>query len=276
MAYKPSEIIKRAKKMKKDGVVYGYGYKYETVTKSNIASRAKMYAYTSDQKALMQKKIGKKAIDCSGFVNRAAGTNLGGSQNIKDSSPKCWKVSDPSHVMNGMFIWRSGHIGLIYIEFGKKYIIEAASTLRDITVSSWESRANAFTHYGKIKGVSYSDEKKKSYKAYGQVELIRDMVKILDLPPTASRKDILAATVTISKNKNRYHGLVDVVEKRLKALKLYTGKVESEEGRSPIFGDGLAKAVKKYEKKYVYPKDPSKANGAIGAKSDTWKKLLGL
>lgn len=276
MAYTQAEIVKNAKKMKADGVVYGYGYKYETVTTSNIASKGKLYAYTAEQRALMKKKVGKKAIDCSGFVNRAAGTNLGGSSQIKESSPQCWSVKDASHVMDGMFIWRSGHIGLVYIENGKKYIIEARSTASDLTISTWETRARSFTHYGKIKGVKYVDEKSKTYKDYSAAKMKKDMIKALGLKSTATKTQVFNATVTISRKTNKYHGLVDCVEKRLKGLGYYTGKVESEEGRSPIFGDALAKAVKQYEKKVVYPKDTSKANGTIGKKSDTWKKLLNL
>lgn len=275
MSYKPSEITKRAKKMKKDGVVYGYGYKYETVTKANVSERSKIYAYTSEQKSLMMKKIGKKAIDCSGFVNRAAGTNLGGSSNIKATSPACWSIKDPSHVRSGMFVWRNGHIGLVYVEFGKKYIIEAQSTKTDIVVTPWEKRASAFTHYGKIKGVVYADDKK-SYADYSETDFVKEMRRCLNLPSTCSRETILNHTMTVSVNKNRYASIISPLEKRLKALKLYTGTVEEDKGMSPIFGDKLTTAVKKYEKKYVFPKNPSKANGIVEAKGAMWKKLLGL
>lgn len=275
MSYKPSEIVKRAKKMKKDGVVYGYGYKYETVTAANIKEHAKMFAYTSYQTALMKKKIGKIAIDCSGFVNRAAGTNLGGSTDIKASSPACWSVSDTSHRMNGMFIWRSGHIGLIYCEFGKWYIIEAASTASDLTISPWAQRANAFTHYGKIKGVAYG-KTKKSYANYSREDFIEDMRKALDLPKNATKQAILNHTITVSLTKNRYAQCITPLEKRLTALKYYKGKIEADEGRSPIFGDALAKAVKNYEKDKVYPDNKKKANGIVEAKGPTWTKLLGM
>lgn len=276
MAYKPSEIITRARGMVKDGVVYGYGYKYEKVTSKNIADRAKMYAYTASQIALMKKKIGKIAIDCSGFLNKAAGTNLGGSAQIYASSPAKWKVSDPSHVKKGMFIWRSGHIGLIDVQFGKKYIIEAASTATDLKITPWEQRASAFTHYGKIKGVDYKGDTPKSYKDYTEAKFVKEMRKALGLSATASREKILKATVTVSLSKNRYAACVSPLEKRLKALGFYTGAVEEDEGRSPIFGDKLGKAVKKYKKKYINVKNPEKATESVGAGGKMWRKLLGL
>lgn len=276
MAYKPKEIIARAKKFKKNGMVYGYGYKNETITAANIAARAKMYAYTSSQIALMKKKIGKKGIDCSGFVNLAAGTNLGGSAQIYATSPQKWKISDPSHVRTGMFVWRSGHIGLVYIEFGKKYIIEAASTAKDIIITPWEERASAFTHYGKIKGVSYASDKKKSYKNYSEADFVKEMRKALGLSSSASRVKILEATVTVSVEKNRYAACVSPLEKRLTALGYYTGIIEEDEGRSPIFGDKLGKAVKKYKKKWVNVSHPEKATEEVKARGTMWKLLLGL
>lgn len=275
MSYKPSEIVKRAKQMKKDGVVYGYGYKYEKITAKNLSSAAKMFAYTSSQLTLMKKKIGKIAIDCSGFVNRAAGTNLGGSSEIKSSSPATYPIADTSHRKNGMFIWRDGHIGLIYSSFGKWYIIEAASTASDITIRSWSERAKAFTCYGKIKGVAYGKEKV-SYKNYTEADFVREMRKIIGLSSTASRDTILRHTPTISIEKNRYSRTITALEKRLKALGYYSGKIEADEGRSPIFGENLKKAVIKYQKKKVHPVNTKACTGGLSAEGKTWSKLLGL
>ena len=56
-------------------------------------------------------------------------------------------------------------------------------------------------------------------------------------------------TITISENKNRYHSAVTALEKRLKALKLYSGEIEVLKEKTPIFGPKLAEAIKKYEKK---------------------------
>lgn len=273
MSYSPSKIVKRAKEMKKSGVVYGYGYKYEKVTEKNLKEYSKLYAYNSSQMTLMKKKIGKMAIDCSGFVNRAAGTNLGGSSQINASSPQKWSVKDKSHVKSGMYIWRNGHVGLIYTEFGKTYIIEARSTADDITISRWEDRASHFTTYGKIKGVKYADDVKVN-KNYTAEQFCTALRKTLNATGDVTNSQILKMTPTLSINKNRYHSAVDLVEKRLRALGYYKGTVESEEGRSPIFGEKLAKAVKEYEKKVVYKNDKEKANGVLESGKETWKHLM--
>lgn len=161
MARKPSEIIKRAKQM--IGVyVYVYGYKRTKVTESGVRSLAKMYpkVFTSSILNACLRKVGKIGIDCSGFVNESAGTSLGGSSQIRSSSPQTWKVSDSSHVKNGMFIWKNGHIGLIEVDSnGQKWILEAKGTFYDCTRTKWENRASHFIEYGKIKGVDYSEEK---------------------------------------------------------------------------------------------------------------------
>jgi hypothetical protein len=275
MSYKPSKIVSNAKQMKKNGLVYGYGYKYEKITNDNIKAKAKMFAYTSDQIRLMKKKIGKMGIDCSGFVNRAAGTNLGGSTDIKNSSPATYPISNTTHRKNGMFIWKSGHVALIYSEFGKWYIIEAQSTATDLVITEWSKRASAFTCYGKIKGVSY-DSETISYKKYSEADFIHDMRKALDLKDSASRHDILNNTPTVSLTKNRYAQCISCLEKRLISLGYYSGVVESDQGRSPIYGDKLALAVKKYEKKVSLKATPEKANGELEAKGATWRSLLGI
>ena len=285
MAYKPKEIVKRAKKMKKDGVVYGYGYKYETVTSSNITKYGKMYAYTTSQYVLMRRKIGKKAIDCSGFVNRAAGTNLGGSSDIRNSSPKVYPISDTSHRKNGMFIWRDGHIGLIYKSLGKWYIIEAASTAQDITIRTWAERASHFTKYGKIKGVDYgsssssststSTSTKDNSNAYTQEKCVADLKKILELPSSATKEEVLKSLPYVSINKNRYARVITPLERRMKELGFYTGVIEADQGRSPIFGNGLKNAVIAYQKKYVHPHDMTKCKGGLVNGGATWKKIIG-
>lgn len=168
MAKKPKNIIKRAKRMIKKNYVYVYGYKGTKVTESGVRNLARMYpnVFTSSILNACLKKIGKIGIDCSGFVNKSAGTSLGGSSQIRSSAPKVWKVSDVSHVKTGMFIWRSGHIGLIEVDKnGQKWILEAKGTFYDCTRTKWEERASHFTEYGEIKGVDYSKiEKKKNKK----------------------------------------------------------------------------------------------------------------
>lgn len=164
MANKPNEIIKIAKELKAKGYVYVYGYKGSKVTRNGVLSLARQYpnVFTASIKALALKKVGKMGIDCSGFVNKCAGTSLGGSSQICSSAPHKWKVSDTSHIKNGMFIWKNGHIGLIEVNSTGIYIHEAMGTAYDLRVSRWQDRASHFTMYGEIKGVNYSVTKNSS------------------------------------------------------------------------------------------------------------------
>ena len=102
MSRKSSDVIKEANKMFKEGYVYVYGYKGTKVTEKGVRSLASAYpnVFTSSilKKALT--KVGKIGIDCSGFVNKAAGTNLGGSTSIKDSFPTKYKISKTSHIVD--------------------------------------------------------------------------------------------------------------------------------------------------------------------------------
>lgn len=159
MSRKSSEVIKACKKMIDAGYVYVYGYKGTKVTKQGITNLVKSYpsVFTSTIKSLAMKKVGKIGIDCSGFVNKACNTNLGGSTNIKDSFKKCYKISNDDFVVDGMGIWHQGHIAIIHVDkYGKASIYEARSTAKDLTHTSWAVRAKDFTYYGKIAGVDYS------------------------------------------------------------------------------------------------------------------------
>lgn len=156
MSRKSSEVIKEANKMFREGYVYVYGYKGTKVTEKGVKSLAGLYpnVFTSSilKKALT--KVGKTGIDCSGFVNKAAGTNLGGSLSIKESFPKEYKKT--KYLVDGMGIWRKGHIALVHVDKdGKAEIWEAKGTMDDLTKTSWKNRAGHFTCFGKISGVDY-------------------------------------------------------------------------------------------------------------------------
>lgn len=164
---KAHEVIKRAKDMIKAGYVYVYGYKGTKVTREGVNVLAKQYpsVYTDSIKSMAMRKIGKMGIDCSGFVCKAAGITPIGSTQIKDSASKLYPVHDTSHIKNGMFIWKQGHIGLIEVDSkGNKYILEAKGTAYDLTKSKWSDRASHFMYYGEIKGVDYSSTKESKSK----------------------------------------------------------------------------------------------------------------
>lgn len=165
MANKPNVIIQNAKKMIADGYVYIYGYKGDKATKPQverlIALYPKVFTYTIKKLALG--KVGKFAIDCSGYVCKASGISHMGSYQIYSSAPSKWSIKNLNHIQNGMFIWRSGHVGIIEIDSkGQKWILEAQGTKTDLKRTKFESRYKSFTHYGMIKGVDYTKEVSKS------------------------------------------------------------------------------------------------------------------
>lgn len=99
-----------------------------------------------------------------------------------------------------------------------------------------------------------------------------DFKAILD---ATSNKDSLDKTVTISVTKNKNHKLVTPLERYMKTLGYYTGKIEVDEGKTPCFGNGMESAIKKYQKEVVNA-IPKYQDGILTAKGATYKKLLGV
>lgn len=155
--------ISIAKKMITDGVVYVYGYKYEPVTASKVNTLAAMYpkVFTPSIKKMALAKVGKIGIDCSGFVCKAFGISHIGSSQLKGKMVHTYKVSDSSKIMNGMIIWRNGHIGLLEVdEAGEAWVLEAKGTAYDLVRTKYATRGKSFTYYGELSGVDYSNARK--------------------------------------------------------------------------------------------------------------------
>lgn len=163
MANSVTTAISIAKKMITDGVVYVYGYKYEPVTISKVNSLAAMYpsVFSPSIKKMALAKVGKIGIDCSGFVCKAFGISNIGSSQLKAKMVHTYKVSDSSKIMNGMIIWRNGHIGLIEVdEAGEAWVLEAKGTAYDLVRSKYTTRGKSFTYYGELSGIDYSNARK--------------------------------------------------------------------------------------------------------------------
>ncbi len=159
MANEPIKAIETAKQMMNSGVVYAYGFKYESINQSKINALAAKYPsnYSKSLKAKVEKKIGKIGIDCSGFVCRSFGIPHIGSSQIRNQMTSLYKPSDMSYLKNGMVIWRQGHIGLIEVdEAGVPWILEAKGTDYDLTRTLFSKRGNSFTYYGELYGVDYT------------------------------------------------------------------------------------------------------------------------
>ena len=109
---------------------------------------------------------------------------------------------------------------------------------------------------------------------YTRTEFILDVQMATGSEPDGKAgQETIGNTVTVSKTKNRNHGVVTALERRLKALGYYTGKIEADEGKTPCFGAGMEKAVNEYQKKVLGYEDP---DGEITAKKKMWKSLLGM
>ncbi len=84
-------------------------------------------------------------------------------------------------------------------------------------------------------------------------------------------EETIGNTPTVSRTVNKNHPVVTALERRLKALGYYTGKIEADEGNTPIFGKGMEEAVNAYQQDKFGTHD-----GEITAKKRTWRLLLGM
>ena len=112
----------------------------------------------------------------------------------------------------------------------------------------------------------------KKDNGYTQDKFIKDVCSILGVD---SAKDALQKTVTISASTNKSHKLVTPLERYFKELGYYTGEVEADNKKTPIFGSGMTAATKKYQKDVVKATTKNQ-DGIISSKAATWKKLLGV
>lgn len=101
----------------------------------------------------------------------------------------------------------------------------------------------------------------------------QELAQLLGLPETASPEQVLAKTVTVSAKTNRNHASVTALERLLKEHGYYAGAIEADSGKTPIFGNGMAKATALYQAREVGLRVPDK-EWTKGNKS--YKKALGL
>lgn len=84
--------------------------------------------------------------------------------------------------------------------------------------------------------------------------------------------EMLCRTVTVGTARNNSHAIVTPLERYMKALGYYTGKVEADEGRKPLFGNGMKKAICLYQRNEVRAKERN-CDGVLTAGAATWKHL---
>lgn len=91
---------------------YLYGYKGEMVTESNLSRFIKQYPdyYTEAKTAKAKKKIGYRALDCSGLLTVACGV-LKSSQTFHDTALYTIPYNKDLNLY-GLACWKPGHIGV--------------------------------------------------------------------------------------------------------------------------------------------------------------------
>ena len=108
---------------------------------------------------------------------------------------------------------------------------------------------------------------------YDQITFMREMAQALGISEKATGKQILQKTVTISSQTNRKHPCVTALERYMKQLGFYTGSIEADFGKTPVFGNGMAKATVLYQKTVVGLKKP---DAVWTAGKNSYKKALGV
>lgn len=112
-------------------------------------------------------------------------------------------------------------------------------------------------------GYSYTDFVKECQKACGCV------VDGIVGPETRTK----VCGNTISTNYNKYHKVVTPLERWMKKLGYYNGEIEADLGKTPIFGSGMAEAIKKYQR-YVVKATENNIDGIISRNGATWRNLI--
>ena len=153
-----TQAVDIAKQMVSGGFKYLYGGKGQNYTSALVEKLAKQYpsTFTASLKkeALKDADKGYKAIDCSGFICKCLGIADIGSAQMKSTAVQLLKVTK-ANAKEGMVLWKSGHVALVGDELK---VYEAKSTAKDLTVSSWDKRASAFTYLLVVKGSALAEK----------------------------------------------------------------------------------------------------------------------
>lgn len=110
---------------------------------------------------------------------------------------------------------------------------------------------------------------------YQLADFIRDSRTVWGVSDTASAREIMARTVTVSTGDNRSHAVVTPLERYLQALGYYTGSVEADHGKTPVYGNGMRKAVVLYQTHVVKAQERYR-DGELTAGASTWRTLYGV
>lgn len=171
----------------------------------------------------------------------------------------------------GKGLWtRSGHYVVAYgYENGKVYINDPASKSAKRACNTWTLFKSQVKYYWVVE-VPEAIKKNGIVKdgAYDQNDFVREVQMCIGAGiDEKAGSQTLGKTVTVSAKKNRKHFVVIPLQKLLKKLGRYTGKIDK------IAGVKFTVAVNTYQNSILRYKN---VDGEITAKGKMWKSLLGI
>lgn len=278
------EAFKHYQEIFNEGSIYVWGFNDGTIINKDTIYQAYKYNHTSKyNKAYYQNKLnegkGKNGSDCSGAHYLLSGYDTTADGYYRLCTKKGKFDTLPKNKCCLLFVANSDgkmvHTGAYLPGVGAFHMASSArnAVIEDVSKRSW-------THWGYANFISDYDtysfdvdpQPTPDPRKYTQDDFITDVNKILG---TKSAAAAFEQTRTISIDTNKHDALVTPLERYMKALEYYQGSIEEDKGKLPIFGEGMQKAIKQYQKEIVKAKAKNQ-DGIVTKKQATWKKLLGL
>lgn len=138
--------------------------------------------------------------------------------------------------------------------------VRFAGITGDVDINEWYADTEAEALGNEVSG-------------YEQTEFIREMAQALGIPEHSTGKQVLERTVTISTKSNRTHPCVTALERYMKQIGYYSGRIEADLGRIPVYGNGMAKATVMYQQSVVGLRKP---DAVWTAGKNSYRKALGV
>lgn len=269
------------------GSIYVWGFNDGTlITKETIDKAYRDYHTAKYNRTYYDNKLkegkGKNGADCSGAHYLLSGYDTTADGYYNRCTKKGKIDTMPKDKLCLLFVYsdtslRMVHTGAYLPDLGAFHM---ASSARNAVIENLKNRG--WTHWGYADFISDYDTYSfgpdpeptpvPPYRKYTQTDFINDVCKILKAD---SAQEAFEKTITISRSTNERSALVTPLERYMKSLEYYSGAIEADNDRTPLFGSGMEKAIKQYQKEIV---KASKQNqdGIITRKQATWKKLLGI
>ena len=277
---------KQAKEYYKDlydeGTMYVWGFNSGTIiSRESIDKAYKEYGSDKYDRAYYEAKLvegkGKNGSDCSGAHYPLSGYDTT-AQGYYDKCKEKGKFNTlPRNEV--VLLFKGVYVTKVDKKTGeRKTVLEINHTgtyLGDgMCVHMKSSKANCvyekvenhgWTHWGKPEWIDYTPT-----GGYTHDDFVKDVESILGVKTVQKAFD---KTITISVNINHHNALVTPLERYMKELGYYDGKIEADEAKTPTYGNGMKKAIMSYQREIVKSVG-NDVDGVITKKQKTWKSLL--